>query len=130
MYRGRILESNLGTVSSKEIEIELNGQLGGSCNKSTIVIDIENSQLSVINNSIENNSKFNCIYLNARSIVNKIKELELLVLSENDDIVAITETWLNATILDSELNIDGYTLLRKDRIDNKRGGGVALEGEV
>ena len=54
----------------------------------------------------------------------------MLVLSENADIVAITETWLNATILDSEINIDGYTLLRKDRIDNKRGGGVALEGEV
>lgn len=78
-----------------------------------------------IKNSI-NKDKLKCLYFNARSIVNKIQELELLVKNENIDIVGITETWLNVNILDSEMNIEGYTLLRKDRGDNRRGGGVAL----
>jgi ribonucleases P/MRP protein subunit RPP40 len=68
----------------------------------------------------------NCLYFNARSIVNKIQDLELLLRDENPDIVGITETWLNASILDSEMMIEGYTLLRKDRRDNRRGGGVAF----
>ena len=78
-----------------------------------------------IKNSI-NKDKLKCLYFNARSIVNKIQELELLVKNENIDIVGITETWLNVNILDSEMNIEGYTLLRKDRGENRRGGGVAL----
>lgn len=74
------------------------------------------------------NSKLSCLYLNARSIVNKHKELEMYVLEENFDIVCITETWLNSSILDSEMSISGYTLHRKDRnnVNKLRGGGVAL----
>jgi len=71
-------------------------------------------------------NKFKCLYLNARSLVNKIMELELLVRSENIDIIGITETWLNSNILDSEMSIEGYTLVRKDRGGNRRGGGVAF----
>ena len=70
-------------------------------------------------------SKLSCLYLNARSIANKHKELEMYVLEENFD---DTETWLNSSILDSEMSIRGYTLHRKDRNDAEkhRGGGVAL----
>jgi len=75
--------------------------------------------------------KFNnlkCIYFKARSIVNKQKELNLLVTEEDIDIVGITETWLNDKISDEELSIKGYTLYRKDRNDTikTRGGGVAI----
>jgi Endonuclease-reverse transcriptase len=70
--------------------------------------------------------KFKCLYFNARNLVHKIIELELLVKSENSDIIGISKTWLNVNILDSEMSIEGYTLLRKDRSDNRRGGGVAL----
>ena len=68
------------------------------------------------------------MYVNARSIVNKHKELELYVREENIDIIGISETWLNEAILDSEMHIEGYTFLRKDRQDKdkKRGGGVAI----
>src|SRR3989442_9919139 len=73
-------------------------------------------------------SKLRCVYFNARSIVNKHKELEMYVLEEKFDIVGITETWLYSEISDSEMSIDGYTLLRNDRNDaeKRRGGGVAL----
>jgi ribonucleases P/MRP protein subunit RPP40 len=77
-------------------------------------------------------SRLSCLYLNARSIVNKHKELEAYVREENIDIIGITETWMNESISDSEMSIEGYTLLRKDRNDSEkhRGGGVALYVQV
>ncbi|XP_051783709.1 uncharacterized protein LOC127527823 [Erpetoichthys calabaricus] len=62
--------------------------------------------------------------LNARSIKNKVSELELYVAEHNYDIIAITETWLNNKDGD-ECNIEGYTFFRKDR-QNRKGGGVAV----
>ena len=81
-----------------------------------------NSQCSI------GKSKLSCLYLNARSIVNKHNELEMYVLEEKFDIVCITETWMNSSILDSEMSISGYSLHRKDRndVDKHRGGGVAV----
>lgn len=40
-------------------------------------------------------------------------------------IVCLTETWLNDTVIDSEISPAGYALLRKDRRAG-RGGGVAV----
>ena len=42
----------------------------------------------------------------------------------NIDICAVTETWLSSEVSDVEIQIDGYSLVRKDR--NGRGGGVAI----
>ena len=73
-------------------------------------------------------NKLNCLYTNARSIVNKLDELHLYLSEEKPDIVGITETWLNSSIDNSELNVDGYTIFRRDRDSNskQRGGGVLL----
>ena len=65
------------------------------------------------------------IYFNARSIVNKLDELQLYIDKETADIIGITETWLNEEISDVELNINDYTIFRHDRL-NKTGGGVIL----
>ena len=72
--------------------------------------------------------KLKCFYFNARSIINKRDELELYVFQENPDIIGITETWATDSIGDSELNLDGYTMLRKDRVPGVKlkGGGVLL----
>lgn len=64
------------------------------------------------------------LYLNARSIRNKINELTVQLSIYSYDIVAITETWLQGD-QDWELNIEGYSTIRKDRQERK-GGGVAL----
>ena len=40
-------------------------------------------------------------------------------------IIAITETWLNSSINDEEVCIDGYCILRRDRAFGQ-GGGVCL----
>lgn len=53
-----------------------------------------------------------CMYTNARSLTNKIGELELIMLKENYDIVGITETWLDDRY-DWAGNLQGYSLLRK-----------------
>lgn len=75
-----------------------------------------------------NKGKLSCLYLNARSIVNKHNELEMYVLEKHFDIIGLTETWMNCSILDSEMSISGYTLHRNDRKDTEkhRGGGVAF----
>ena len=56
----------------------------------------------------------------------KVDDLKARIEEENPDIVGITETWLNSAILDNELHIDNYNIIRKDRCDKKKGGGVML----
>ena len=68
--------------------------------------------------------RLNAFYFNARSLFPKLDELKLLCVNHSPDIVCITETWLSHDILDSELNLSGYTLFRLDR--NRHGGGVAM----
>jgi ribonuclease P/MRP protein subunit RPP40 len=51
--------------------------------------------------------------------------LELYVVEEKPDLICITESWTNETIVDAEINFTGYTLFRKDR-KNRVGGGVLL----
>ena len=38
------------------------------------------------------------------------------------DIIIATETWLNDTIKDSELESPGYTIYRRDRVIGTHGG--------
>ena len=69
-------------------------------------------------------TKFRCLYTNARSMGNKQEELEAIVCLESYDIVAITETWWNDSHSWSEV-MEGYRLFKRDRLGRK-GGGVAL----
>ncbi len=59
---------------------------------------------------------------NLRSVNNKIDEVSAKVKDLSPDIAVFTETWLDSTYPDSSLNIDGYTVCRKDR--NRHGGGI------
>ena len=61
--------------------------------------------------------------LNARSIVNKKNELNIMVEDIDPDIIGITESWSNTDITDAELGLTGYVTFRRDRI-GRRGGGV------
>ena len=64
------------------------------------------------------------LYYNARSIIPRLDELRLICSDTTPDIVCIVETWLRDSISDSELTINGYNLVRRDR--NRHGGGVML----
>ena len=63
--------------------------------------------------------------LNARSIVNKVQELQLLVGKCNPSVICITETWLHSGVGSSCLGLSGYTVFRKDR-----DGGESPHGGV
>ena len=63
--------------------------------------------------------------LNARSIVNKKNELNIMVEDIDPHIIGITESWANTDITDAELGLTGYVMFRRDRI-GRRGGGVIL----
>lgn len=62
-------------------------------------------------------------YCNARSLVNKRAEFDLLL--RQYDILSITETWFNESITHAMYNgSNNFNVYRKDR--NSRGGGVAV----
>ena len=69
-------------------------------------------------------SKFSIMCFNCRSMLPKFDELVALCLNDKPDVICLVETWLCEDILDSEIHIPNYFILRLDR--NRHGGGVAL----
>ena len=90
---------------------------------------IKNTIVKMNNATIKKNT-LNCMYTNARSIMSNSKrdEIKLLLKTQDIDILGITESWTHMDIEDTELNIEGYTMFRKDRNnpDKIRGGGVII----
>ena len=68
----------------------------------------------------------NLFVSNSRSLISKIDELSATVKSYTSDIVVVTETWLSSNVPNSAINLCGYSLLRHDRSDGRRGGGVCV----
>ena len=56
----------------------------------------------------------------------KVDELESVLLTNNVDIACVTETWLNDVIPSGVVSISGYVIHRNDRSNGRRGGGVAV----
>ena len=63
--------------------------------------------------------------LNARNIINKKNELDIMVDEIKPHIIGITESWANNDITYADLGLEGYVMFRKDRM-GRRGGGVLL----
>ena len=63
------------------------------------------------------------LHINVNSRLPKIDEVKLIANKSNAAILGISETKLDETVMDSELSIEGYDLIRSDR--NRHGGGVA-----
>ena len=62
--------------------------------------------------------------LNTRSIVNKLSDFELFIMSNDLDIVLVTESWLSPSINDHEIVPQNFNIFRRDR--NRNGGGVFI----
>ena len=73
-----------------------------------------------------------CLYLNARSILNKVDDLHLLISQVRPDIILITESWLSVRYDSSILDLtNNYVIFRKDRQDgNDPHGGVLLAVKI
>ena len=63
------------------------------------------------------------LHINVNSILSKIDELRDVVGHTKPAILGITESKLDSSVSDQEVNISGYSILRSDR--NRYGGGVA-----
>ena len=63
------------------------------------------------------------LLLNARSVVNKLDELNVLISVIKPSLLILTETWLHDGIMDGQLNINGYCVFPADR-QQRCGGGV------
>ena len=67
---------------------------------------------------------YRCVCLNARSIVNKKNELNIMVEDIDPHKLGITESWANTDITDAELGLTGYVMFRRDRIGRREGGVI------
>ena len=63
------------------------------------------------------------IHLNINSLLSKIDEQWEIARKTRATVIGITESKLDGSVLDGEINIDGYKLVRSDQ--NRHGGGVA-----
>ena len=61
-------------------------------------------------------SGIKCVCLNARSIITKKTELNIMVDDIKPHIIGITESWANNDITDAELGLEGHVMFRKDRM--------------
>ena len=64
------------------------------------------------------------IHFNARSLLTKHAYVCTLMVEFNAAIVCVTETWLDDLVMDSEIEVSGYVVQRKDR--ERSGGGVCM----
>ena len=64
------------------------------------------------------------LLFNARSIRNKLPELQLFLETNAPQMLFVTETWFSSNDMDSVLGIPQYEILRKDRCSGGRGGGI------
>lgn len=129
------MTSHLDSHSSHLVlSSNFNPSENGNCVEQTITTKSKNEKMNEIciektntmSSKIENKPKtLHCKLINARSVVNKLNDLLIMFDSENPDIVGITESWATKDISDSELNINGYTIYRRDR-EHAKGGGVML----
>ena len=65
------------------------------------------------------------LLVNARSILNKKEELEVVISHDRPDVILITETWLSYSVPDEVVNIPKFCIVRNDR-QIGRGGGVQV----
>ena len=62
-------------------------------------------------------------HLNVNSLSSKIDELRDITNYIKPAILGITESKLDSSVTNAEVNINGYSIIRNDR--NRNGGGVA-----
>ena len=63
-------------------------------------------------------------HLNVQSLFPKLNAVRALIREHKIDILAITESWLNADVRDVDIFVAGYVVERRDR--GARGGGICF----
>ena len=126
--------SSLSSNASKP-EVEDSDYHHDASNVSFSSVDANNSRPMLIdNNNIDNNDTdiydclrtkgFHCIHLNARSLTPKMSEVRLIASETRPSIFGISESWIDDSVTNCEIEISGYSVIRNDR--NRHGGGVCI----
>ena len=64
-------------------------------------------------------------HLNIRSLLPKMDEIRHCLSGKSPPaVIAFTEIWLDDTIVNGEIAVQGYSVYRKDR--NRHGGGIVV----
>lgn len=74
--------------------------------------------------SVFSSNGLHCFHLNIRSLLPKITEVRELARKIKASILCFSETLLDSYITDSEVEIENFVIVRKDR--NRQGGGVCI----
>ena len=101
------------------------------------IIDITNlkshERPEIIDNIRSGKNELLIIHINARSVINKAEDIQMICYQNKPDILCITETWLNESVPLNAITPIGYKVLRQDRSDKfkqiygrNRGGGVLV----
>ena len=101
-----------GNVKMKRVRMHLTSVQGGSPGP------------QYPRNNVNVSKSVKILYYNARSLLYKYDDLIAECSFYSPDIICITETWLCSDIIDSEIFIDGYCLVRLDR--DRHGGGIIM----
>ena len=64
------------------------------------------------------------LHINCRSLISKLDQLKLLAQKTKAAIICVSETWLDSSVTDTEINTPGYLVTCRDR--NREGGGVCI----
>ena len=64
-----------------------------------------------------------CYFQNIRGLRSKAYDLLLLIKKYKIDILMLQETWLSQNV---EFKLKGFKVYRQDRVNNPRGGGIAI----
>lgn len=73
-----------------------------------------------------NFTSFSACSFNAQSLLHNFPQVSLFCSAHREfDLIIVSETWLNPSITDGMVKLEGYTLYRNDR-RNRVGGGVAM----
>ena len=128
IHKGKIVDKKRPTLKhflTEDTKVKLGLQDWLLCSNSRSNENINNNCKTYNGkrkNKGSNIDKISCLYLNARSVINKRDELELYIIENKPSIIGVTDHRANRDIGDSELNLEGYELFRKDRdIKNEKG---------
>lgn len=91
---------------------------------SKVEVNLNNLVFTEEQISVFASNGLHCFHLNIRSLLPKITEVRELARKIKASILCLSETWLDFYITDSEVEIENFVIIRKDR--NRQGGGVCI----
>jgi hypothetical protein len=115
---------NLNVKVTNAVDKKKSFAKGKKNKKCNCNIDKLHMCLCKMKSKFKKHNGLNIAHINCRSLLPKLDEISYIMNSANVNVLCLTETWLDDTVCDSDIFIDGYTLFRNDR--GGRGGGVAI----